>query len=48
MTVRSGLCKLSRIHHLMYSYLSQKTYITVPSFLTGRAVLRDFSGALFS
>ena len=40
--LRSGLWKLSIIHHLMYSLLCQKTYITVPWLLTGRTVLRAF------
>ena len=38
----SGLCKLSIIHHLMYSPLSQKTYITVPWLLMGGTVLTAF------
>ena len=38
----SGLCKLSIIYHLMYSPLSQKTYITVPWLLMGGTVLTAF------
>lgn len=40
-----GLCKLSIIRHLMYSSLSQKSYITVPWLLKGGRVLRAFWGA---
>ena len=34
--VRYGPCRPSLIHHLTYSPVSQKTYITVPWLLTGR------------
>lgn len=37
-----GLCKLSIIRHLMYSSLSQKSYITVPWFSKGRKSSQSF------